>query len=137
MKVKLNKYVYFDSLIKKLSTTKLKDKLNSFLIDNIAKSSRKYIRDGKVAPAIEATTIKRRKNKGPEPLLDTGNLARSIKPTKKGIKYADYGNYHRQGDGVKVREFISIRVNSKEKDKISSKVKRRLAKLLKENLRKK
>ena len=130
MKIKLSKYIYFDSLLKKFEQKGFKNKLKDFMNDEIAKSSRKYIRDGRVSPALEPITIKTRKNKGPEPLLDTGALARSIKPTKKGIKYLDYGNFPR-------REFISIRANSAEKNKITSKVARRLAKLIKQNVGKK
>ena len=137
MKIKLSKYIYFDSLLKKFEQKGFKNELKDFMNDEIAKSSRKYIRDGRVSPALEPITIKTRKNKGPEPLLDTGALARSIKPTKKGIKYLDYGNFHRQGDGVPRREFISIRANSAEKNKITSKVARRLAKLIKQNVGKK
>ena len=145
MKIEYKTYVYFDSLLKKVEDKESKSSLNRLLIDEIALSSRKYIRADKVRPELKPSTIKSRKSQGisgTTPLLATGNLTRSIKATGKGISFANYGRYHRKGyttakgADVPAREFISIKADEKEKSKIISKVRKRYVKLINKNLRK-
>ena len=165
MKFKLNNYLYFNNLIKKLNSNASKEEITGVVNKNIASSSRRFIRAGKVTPPIKPSTIENRVKGGTKPLFDTGNLADSIRATKKGVAYADYGKYHRRGTpsynikskipmsfimggekvvtknvshpGLEKREFISWYADKDEKRKIINNVKRQLSKLIKDNLRKK
>jgi hypothetical protein len=135
MEVKFNKYVYFRSLIKKLQSKGTKDNILSSVNEKIASASRRFIKAGKVTPALAPATVKR---KGHDtPLIRSGKLVNSIQPTGKGITYTGYGDFHRQGDGVPQREFIAWYVDEDEKRKIIRNVKDELRTLLKQNLRKK
>ena len=138
MEIKVNKYIYFDKLVKKLENTGTRDNIRSVLNKKIASASKRYIKSGKVTPPItNPATLRQRKGDGP-PLLDTGKLVDSIRATKKGITYVGYGGYHRTGtEYMPKREFIAWYADEGEKNKIISNVKRDLSKLLKENLRKK
>ena len=165
MKIKINSYLYFNNLIKKINSKSLSNEIRDSLNEKIASSSRRFIRAGKVTPPIKTSTIENRKKGGSKPLLDTGNLANSIRPTKKGITYESYGQYHRSGigpyriqskktmsfvidgkrinvknvshPGLEKREFISWYVDKNEKKKIIRNVKDELNKSLNKNLRKK
>jgi len=135
MEIKVNKYIYFNSLIKKLNNRATIEQITDTVNQKIASASRRFIKAGKVTPALAPSTIKR---KGHDtPLIRTHKLVNSIQPTKKGITYEGYGDYHRRGDGVQQREFIAWYTDENEKNKIISNVKRDLSKLIKENLRKK
>jgi len=135
MEIKVNKYIYFNSLIKKLNNKATIEQITDTVNQKIASASRRFIRAGKVTPSLAPSTIKR---KGHDiPLIRTHKLVNSIRATKKGITYEGYGNYHRRGDGVEKREFIAWYTDKNEKNKIISNVKRDLSKLIKENLRKK
>ena len=135
MEIKLNKYIYFGSLAKKLQSKGTLQNVRDTINKKIASASRRFIKAGKVTPALSPKTIKR---KGHDiPLIRTNKLVNSIQPTKKGITYIGYGDYHRRGDGVPEREFIAWYIDDNEKEKIIRNVKRDLTKLLKENLRKK
>ena len=97
MEIKVNKYIYFGSLAKKLKSKKGGFDFEGELAKKIARASRKFIKSGKVTPPLAESTIAKKGSS--TPLLDTGNLVDSIRATKKGITYASYGNYHRKGTG--------------------------------------
>jgi hypothetical protein len=56
MEVKFNKYVYFRSLIKKLQSKGTKDNILSSVNEKIASASRRFIKAGKVTPALAPAT---------------------------------------------------------------------------------
>ncbi len=115
---KLATYIEFGHLTKQA---------HKILGGHIVEASKRFIMQGKVKPALEKQTIRRRKRMGitqNAPLFRTGELANSLKPVKegtiiKGIKGSYYGTYHLEGDGVPVRNFI---VFEKEKIRESLKV---------------
>tara|TARA_R110000824_G_scaffold97398_10_gene232826 strand:+ start:258 stop:674 length:417 start_codon:yes stop_codon:yes gene_type:complete len=138
MEIKVNKYIYFGSLVKKLKSKKGGFDFEGELAKKIARASRKLITSGNnnFAP-LSPHTLRQRKGDGPI-LLDQGNLVKSIRATKKGVTYIEYGGHHRTGTAhMPQREFIAWYADEGEKNKIISNIKRDLSKLLKENLRKK
>ena len=165
MEVKINNYLYFGNVLKKIKSKALPDEVRDSLNEQIAASSRRFIRAGKVQPSIKPSTIENRKKGGSKPLFDTGNLANSIRATKKGITYEPYGDYHRRGagpykiesqtnmsfvingkrinvknvshPGLEKREFITWYIDENEKRKIIRNTKDKLNKLINKNLRKK
>ena len=74
-----------------------------------------FIRKGKVTPALETITKKKRKSRsfpptigGDKPLYDTGKLVRSLRydEGKRAVVGADYAEYHVKGEGRPKRNFI-------------------------------
>ena len=77
-----------------------------------AKSAKKRIDDGlfvdemgkKFKEPLKYSTLALRKERGTggsKPLFETGELHRSIKPTKEGFEMLEYGIYHNEGYTVK------------------------------------
>ena len=96
----------------------------------VADTSKKFIIDGKVKPVLPNTNPRKKKDPSARPLFDTGNLAGSLKGSKRGItanKPTDKGipyRSHRESsftwkkpDGHSVtvpqREFIVARSQGK------------------------
>ena len=94
----------------------------------IVKDSKNFIREGKVTPDIKQITkdIKRRRGSPtPDiPLMDTGNLVKSLKATitsdSVAIIGASYGKKHLEGNGVKTRNFIDLSDPNGKGDKLLS-----------------
>ena len=105
----------------------------------IVKDSKNFIREGKVTPDIKQITkdIKRRRGSPtPDiPLMDTGNLVKSLKATitsdSVAISGASYGLKHLDGDGVKERNFIDLSDNNDKIEKIVSEEFKKLNKAMK------
>ena len=105
----------------------------------IVKDSKNFIREGKVTPDIEQITkdIKRRRGSPtPDiPLMDTGNLVKSLKATitrnSVAISGASYGKKHLEGDGVKERLFLDLSDPNNKRDKIISEEFKKLNKAMK------
>jgi hypothetical protein len=78
-----------------------------------ATGSREAIDSG-VSPALEESTLKRRKRRGTggsKPLYETGTLYRSIKGSSEGLEMKGYGFLHHTGDlhpKTPQRKFIQI-----------------------------
>ncbi len=85
---------------------------NTLMGSTIVESSKKFIKEGRVTPDIFQITKDLKRAKGsptPDiPLMDTGNLVKSLRATKEGIVGASYGRKHLEGDGVLPRNFIHI-----------------------------
>jgi hypothetical protein len=105
----------------------------------IVNDSKNFIREGKVTPDIEEITkdIKRRRGSPtPDiPLMDTGNLVKSLKATitsdSVAISGASYGLKHLQGDGVEERNFIDLSDPNGKGDKLLSEEFKKLNKAMK------
>tara|TARA_Y100000114_G_scaffold69715_1_gene63818 strand:- start:53 stop:580 length:528 start_codon:yes stop_codon:yes gene_type:complete len=95
MKIEVNSFIYFRNLVNKLKDESTLEDVRNSVNEKIAAASRRFIKQGKVTPALEESTIAKKGHS--TPLLDTGNLVNSIRATKKGIKYNRIGDYHRQG----------------------------------------
>ena len=105
----------------------------------IVKDSKNFIREGKVTPDIKQITkdIKRRRGSPtPDiPLMDTGNLVKSLKATitsdSVAILGASYGKKHLEGNGVKTRNFIDLSDPNGKGDKLFSEEFKKLNKAMK------
>ena len=105
----------------------------------IVKDSKNFIREGKVTPDIKQITkdIKRRRGSPtPDiPLMDTGNLVKSLKATitsdSVAIIGASYGKKHLEGNGVKTRNFIDLSAPNGKGDKLFSEEFKKLNKAMK------
>ncbi len=95
-----------------MESGKFDEEQNTLMGSTIVESSKKFITDGRVTPDIFQVTKDLKRAKGsptPDiPLMDTGDLVRSLKATKKGIMGKAYGRKHLEGDGVLTRNFIHI-----------------------------
>ena len=120
----------FSKALKELESNKLFETLNEGLSHKVADTSKKFIIDGKVKPVLPNTNPRKKKDPSARPLFDTGNLAGSLKGSKRGItanKPTDKGipyRSHRESsytwkkpDGHSVtvpqREFIVARSQGK------------------------
>ena len=125
IEVKYN--INFKKALKELESNKLFETVNEGLSHKVAKTSSRYILEGKVKPKLADGNPR---GKNAPPLFDTGNLANSLKGSKRGItanKPTDKGipyRSHRESsytwkkpDGHSVtvpqREFIVARHNGK------------------------
>ena len=125
IEVKYN--INFKKALKELESNKLFETVNEGLSHKVAKTSSRYILEGKVKPKLADGNTR---GKNAPPLFDTGNLANSLKGSKRGItanKPTDKGipyRSHRESsytwkkpDGHSVtvpqREFIVARHNGK------------------------
>tara|TARA_R100001594_G_scaffold10496_1_gene24612 strand:- start:966 stop:1391 length:426 start_codon:yes stop_codon:yes gene_type:complete len=73
-----------------------------------AKGAKKNIDKG-VSPALKASTISIRKNRGitgTKPLYETGNLHRSIKADKGSLRMKSYGFQHHKGFTTRASSMI-------------------------------
>ena len=128
IEVKYN--IDFSKALKELESNKLFETLNEGLSHKVADTSKKFIIDGKVKPVLPNTNPRKKKDPSARPLFDTGNLAGSLKGSKRGItanKPTDKGipyRSHRESsftwkkpDGHSVtvpqREFIVARSQGK------------------------
>tara|TARA_Y100000592_G_scaffold9603_1_gene13522 strand:- start:184 stop:666 length:483 start_codon:yes stop_codon:yes gene_type:complete len=128
IEVKYN--IDFSKALKELESNKLFETLNEGLSHKVANTSKKFIIDGKVKPVLPNTNPRKKKDPSARPLFDTGNLAGSLKGSKRGItanKPTDKGipyRSHRESsftwkkpDGHSVtvpqREFIVARSQGK------------------------
>tara|TARA_R100001460_G_scaffold65971_1_gene106311 strand:+ start:231 stop:659 length:429 start_codon:yes stop_codon:yes gene_type:complete len=142
MEIKITKFIRIDRLLQNIVSDSLKDTIRREFAQDVASSSKKFIRDGKVTPKLKKETLKIRRKyfdvHHEKPLLRQEHLVNSIQATPSGVKYLSYGNNHRLGDNRSgtVREFISIRADESEKTKLLNKIKRKYVKKIKENLRK-
>lgn len=152
MSIEGKNYLYFNNLIKFIEGKTGKNNLSSLVREEIVESSKDYIAAHKVKPDLETSTtnIRRNRKRGvhTNPMLESGSLMNSIRATSKGIKFNEYGKYHRSGyttaaksmipnKSVPPREFISFRASDAEKQKIISKIRSKFVKLVKSKLRKK
>ena len=117
----------FKKALKELESNKLFETVNEGLSHKVAETSSRFILEGKVKPKLADGNPR---GKNAPPLFDTGNLANSLKGSKRGItanKPTDKGipyRSHRESsytwkkpDGHSVtvpqREFIVARHNGK------------------------
>ena len=120
----------FKKALKELESNKLFETVNEGLSHKVAETSSRYILEGKVKPKLSDKNPRKKKDPSARPLFDTGNLANSLKGSKRGItanKPTDKGipyRSHRESsytwkkpDGHSVtvpqREFIVARHNGK------------------------
>ncbi len=93
-----------DKLVKKIASKKSRDLLIRLYAEEIAEESRKYITQGKVKPEINTSTQDHRERKkratANKPLFFSRNLRDSIKPTNRGVSFANYGQLQREGYSV-------------------------------------
>ena len=133
-----------DKLVKNITSKSARDLLIKLYAEEIAKESRKYITQGKVTPQLSPATIDHRRKRGivnQKPLLFKKGLRDSIKATDKGVSFATYGQYHREGyqvansayarynkfvdRTVPPREFIAYFADESIKRKIDKRVRKR------------
>lgn len=99
IEVKYN--INFKKALKELESNKLFETVNEGLSHKVADISKKFIIDGKVKPRLADGNPR---GKNAPPLFDTGNLANSLKGSKRGItanKPTDGGipyRSHREGE---------------------------------------
>ena len=111
MKLKITSNFSFKKLLNFVRSDAFATQKRKMLGSHIAQSSKRFIMQGKVKPALAKSTIKRRMKDGINtntPLFKTGTLANSLKATKEGIEGSHYGKFHLKGDGVPERNFITI-----------------------------
>ena len=148
----------FKKALKELESNKLFETVNEGLSHKVAETSSRFILEGKVKPKLADGNPR---GKNAPPLFDTGNLANSLKGSKRGItanKPTDKGipyRSHRESsytwkkpDGHSVtvpqREFIVARHNGKLLlkgtsalvDKIYKEFSKKFNKLLSKSIRK-
>ncbi len=128
IEVKYN--INFKKALKELESNKLFETVNEGLSHKVAETSSRFILEGKVKPKLSDKNPRKKKDANARPLFDTGNLANSLKGSKRGItanKPTDKGipyRSHRESsytwkkpDGHSVtvpqREFIVARHNGK------------------------
>ena len=161
MKIEVKYNIDFKKALKEFESNKLFETLNEGLSHKVADTSKKFIMDGKVKPALPNTNPRKKKDPSARPLFDTGNLAGSLKggkrgitanqPTDKGIPYrshreSSYTWKKPSGHAVTVpqREFIVaksrgkllIRGTSDLVDKIYKEFEKKFVKLLSKSIRK-
>lgn len=142
MEIEITRYIRIDKLIRNITDNSLKDEIRAQFAKDVATSSKKFIRDGKVTPKLKKSTIRIRKKyfdvSHEKPLLRQEHLVNSIQATPSGVKYLSYGNNHRLGNNRNgtVREFISIRADESEKERILNKIKQKYVNKIKDTLRK-
>ena len=125
------------------SFSKLNHKLDEILSSvesrggrNVADKLKEFIRSGKVTPAINKRTIKRRNEVGynpnypgtrgnkaskDKPLYATGNLHDSIRAVKGGISFNAYGWLHDRGIDRTQRKWLTLLSEKKEGSRILTK----------------
>ena len=148
----------FKKALKELESNKLFETVNEGLSHKVAETSSRFILEGKVKPKLADGNPR---GKNAPPLFDTGNLANSLKGSKRGItanKPTDKGipyRSHRESsytwkkpDGHSVtvpqREFIVAKHNGKLLlkgtsalvDKIYKEFEKKFVKLLSKSIRK-
>ena len=109
MKLEIKTNFSFKKLLDFVKSDAFPAQKNKILGSHVAESSKRFIMQGKVKPALAKSTIKRRMSDGVNtntPLFKTGTLANSLKVTKEGIEGSHYGKFHLKGDGVPKRNFI-------------------------------
>ena len=104
MKIEVKYNIDFKKALKQLDDNKLFNTLNEGLSHKVAEESAKYIKDGKVKPALAPLTIKVKESEGSStpktPLRMTGKLVNSLKGSNKGLRGLRYGVNHREGEYV-------------------------------------
>jgi len=161
MKIEVKYNIDFKKALKELESNKLFETVNEGLSHKVAQTSSRYILEGKVKPKLSDKNPRKKKDPSARPLFDTGNLANSLKGSKRGItanKPTDKGipyRSHREssytwkkpdGHSVNVpqREFIVaksqgkllIRGTSALVDKIYKEFSKKFNKLLSKSIRK-
>ena len=113
MKLEIKANFDFGKMATKLP--KIIDKfLNESYADVVAKDSRKFIESGQVTPPLKKSTIKKRTRDGygTKPLYRTGDLAKSISKSKKGLRMKGYGTLHHEGfvwgKSIDPRPFLQV-----------------------------
>ena len=99
MKIDVISNFDFDKL-SKAWTSKIKPDLVENVLKDTEKVWKRNILEKHYTPLRESTVRVRKSRKskgGNKPLLDTGNLYRSIKAQKRVIKHAAYGQHHIDG----------------------------------------
>ena len=168
--IEIKNKIDWKNILREFETQKLTETLNEGVAPQVAEASSKFIKSGKVGklerkPLSGITITQRKKHFGvshDKPLLMTGNLANSLKGSKKGISSnsAIYGNNsykkHREGYtwsdrpknpdyklikgavDVPKREFITAALPTEKANtkKIFKEFEQKFIKLLKSRLRK-
>ena len=150
MKIKVTSNFSFQKLLNYVKSEKFNDYGGQVIFNPLASSSKKYIREGKVKPALRQKTIDARRARktpksigGIKPLYDTGKLVNSVKYKKigkeRGLAMESYGEKHLKGynwKGVKVpaRKFLFF--DKPEADKVSSKIVKNLRQAFRRRLAK-
>ena len=127
MKIEVKYNINFKKALKELESNKLFETVNEGLSHKVAKTSSRFILEGKVKPKLADGNPRGTKGK---PLFDTGNLANSLKGSSRGItankpkgggipyrshRESDYTWKKPDGHPVQVpqREFIVAKHNGK------------------------
>ena len=157
MEVKPKFNISFAEGLKELGKRKLNKSLLEQIIKPIVEKSKRFIKSGKVRPALAKSTIEQRKKIGisqSKPLFKTGALANSLRADTQGIKssarnnkgeyYAKFHYYGGDNGSPPERKFITAKSEGEyltsEKsfpDKINKEFKSKFSKLLSNRIRKK
>ena len=104
MKIEVKYNIDFGKALKELEGNKLSKFVNNNLAPKTADLSRRYIRAGLVTPELSENnprSVTDKRGRTGAPLLDTGELARSLKGSSRGISGVDYAKEHREPGGYK------------------------------------
>ena len=96
MKIEVKYNIDFGKAFKEVEEKKLSKTLNQNLSHKVAKTSSRYILEGKVKPKLSKNNPR---GQNEPPLFDTGKLANSLKGSSKGITGIDYAKQHREPGG--------------------------------------
>ena len=131
MKLEISRNFSFGKILDK-SERIIKDVIGE-TAEVVVETSTKFIKSKQVKPPLKPATLARRRARGNSddtPLLDTGNLVKTMKVVKDGFEIADYGLRHHSGERRPMRPFLPFTkgmTNFKDFTKFNEKINNRFA----------